>query len=1015
MKPNTVPSKVPYISDLLVEQNQLIIALTETWLKTHKDAEVGIDGYQIFRSDRKRSKKSNRGRLSGGVAAYVRNDLACKMESQLNFSNGVVEILGLYSRTDNIYIAVIYRQPDDREGGNRSTAKEFLEVLDKLNNSLSKLPTPAPNLIICGDFNLPNTSWSEGSPIPGATGQEKEMVKALSDLSNQHFLKQHVVLPTHVDGNTLDLVFTNNDHLVHSCSTIQPLRSTSDHYVLEVATKYKTSISPENEEKPDFISELDSLNFFSNDINWDIISHDLENVNWTDEFNDLLPDEMLDRFMQILIGICTKHVPVRKSSIKSFSKIPRDRRILMKKRRKLSKQLSSAATKQSREKIEQKLVEIEISLQRSHKAASSRREQQAIKAIKTNSKFFFSYAKKYAKVNTGIGPLLDVNNEYTSSSPKMADILAKQYSSVFSSPLGQSKYTASASTSEANITDILFSVEDICDAIDELHNTSASGPDGIAAILMKRTKMSISKPLFTLWRACLDQGVTPASLKIAHIIPIHKGGHQGLAVNYRPIALTSHIIKIFEKVLRNKLVPYLESNNLFNPTQHGFRLGRSCLSQLLEHYDSILRMLEKGLGVDTIYLDFAKAFDKVDHQIVLEKLSILGIGGKIIKWIESFLISRSQHVIVNGFRSNPHPVISGVPQGSVIGPLLFLILIGDIDSEVVSSFLSTFADDTRVSKGIADEADITRLQTDLNSIYQWTNDNNMKLNDSKLELLRYGLNEPLRERTHYVAPDGSFIEEKVTVKDLGVQMSNDGSFTAHVNKITQSARDMCSWILRTFKSRSPEVMLTLWKTLVLPILDYCSQLWCPITPKQIKQIEAIQQSFTRKITLPSKVDYWERLSSFRLYSLQRRRERYRIIYTWKILEELVPNIGSEDNGGIRKLHSARNGRTCWIPLLPSSMPNKIQKLREASLLYHGGQLFNALPKQLRNQQGCSVLEFKRHLDKFLLGIEDKPLIDGYTAGRRAVSNSLLHMIPITSAVESQCNPPMNRGTPVPRW
>ena len=175
----------------------------------------------------------------------------------------------------------------------------------------------------------------------------------------------------------------------------------------------------------------------------------------------------------------------------------------------------------------------------------------------------------------------------------------------------------------------------------------------------------------------------------------------------------------------------MDANEKFNLSQHGFRAGRSCISQLLSNYDKILDHLGSGTNVDTIYLDFAKAFDKVDHAIVLKKLSLLGIRGKLLNWIQSFLSSRSQMVMVNGVLSHPAPVTSGVPQGSVIGPLLFLVLIDDIDKNVAHAFLSSFADDTRLTGRVNGVKDASLLQTDLESVYQWADDNNASFNNKK--------------------------------------------------------------------------------------------------------------------------------------------------------------------------------------------------------------------------------------------------------------------------------------------
>ena len=192
-----------------------------------------------------------------------------------------------------------------------------------------------------------------------------------------------------------------------------------------------------------------------------------------------------------------------------------------------------------------------------------------MKSIKSNAKYFFTYAKQFSSTRSSIGPLLNEVNEYTASSPKMANLLSAQYSSVFSEPKDSPYFEMDEEVDSVQITDVIFTEKDIIDAIDELKNSSASGPDGLSAIFLKKCKTALAKPLYWLWRKCLDRGITPCKLKEAHIIPIHKGGHQGLASNYRPVALTSHLIKIFE----NHIVQFMNANEKFNISQHGFALG----------------------------------------------------------------------------------------------------------------------------------------------------------------------------------------------------------------------------------------------------------------------------------------------------------------------------------------------------------------------------------------------------------------------------------------------------------
>jgi hypothetical protein len=262
----------------------------------------------------------------------------------------------------------------------------------------------------------------------------------------------------------------------------------------------------------------------------------------------------------------------------------------------------------------------------------------------------------------------------------------------------------------------------------------------------------------------------------------------------------------------------------------------------------------------------------------------------------------------------------------------------------------------------------------------------MQFNTDKFECIKYGKKQDLKESSNYKAPNGETIEEKTVVKDLGVLMRSDGSFSSHIEKASTTAKNVSSWILRTFKTRLKIPMRILWKSLVLPHLDYCSQLWSPEKTGAIQSIEQIQKSFVQKITGYGHLDYWQQLKELRLNSLQRRRERYSIIYTWRMIENQVPNIG------IEYLTTCR-GRRCIVPPVNTRIDKWTQNLREASFRVRGPMLFNSIPHEIRNLTDCKTEIFKAALDKWLARIPDEPQVPGYTAMRRAETNSIRHMIP----------------------
>ena len=831
--------------------------------------------------------------------------------------------------------------------------------------------------MVCGDFNLPKADW-DSQIISQCLLSDVAVGQALFSMMNELFLDQLVRKPTRLE-NILDLVFTNNEDIFAEHDV--EYSTMTDHNLVFLEMIYPIVCSETNSQAPERL--LKKYNFYR-EVDWASFGNQLARRNWNVLFQDKSPTTMYDILVDAIYDLCEQHVP-RKKERRGKKLIPRDRRILFKRKSKLMRKLGRNSQDQL---LKVNILEIDRMLCESHERELKIAEENAISAIKDNCRYFFEYAKSKSIVKSNIGPLKTDGGNITGCHFEMAEILRLQYESVYSVPMGVSEDTENEHivNNGVQISDLTVTEQEFIEVAKLIKPNSAPGPDGVPACMVKNIITQLAKPLTLIWNASLQTGEIPQTFKVGIVAPHYKGGVKSEAKNYRPVTLTSHIIKLMERVLVRRIISFLIDQDLFDERQHGFRAGRSCLSQLLTHQQEIITVLCGGSDIDVVYLDYAKAFDKVDHGVLLHKLSGLGIGGNLLEWIRSFLMNREIKVLVNDAFSNLSPVVSGVPQGSVLGPLLFILYTQDMSNVVSSSSLLYFADDTKIKKSITSVSDCDSLQTDLEKIYEWSLNNNMVLNGDKFKLLRYAVNGYPNDYT-YTDSQGSPIMPCSSTNDLGVIMSDSAKHNDNIMNIINRAKHRLRWMLRVFSTREEGPMMTLYRALVMPIIEYCSQLWHPNEAGLTQKLEAIQRSFTHRIAGLSDLNYWDRLKRLGVYSLERRRDRYTMIYVWKILSLHCPNLEGADC--ITSYDNPRLGKLCHIPFLIRGSRARLQTLRDSSFAVKGPKLFNCLDKELRNFEG-SLDGFKRKLDSFLSKIPDEPPLPGYF--RPGASNSVVEQL-----------------------
>ncbi len=475
------------------------------------------------------------------------------------------------------------------------------------------------------------------------------------------------------------------------------------------------------------------------------------------------------------------------------------------------------------------------------KKAKKQFEKKLAKNIKQDKKSFFAYMRSKSKVKMQTGKLVDGAGQCLGGPQEIVNEFNDYFASVFvvedTASIPDPVKVFHASDAD-RLQTIKFSVEDVIRALSKVRQDKSGGPDDVSPRLLANIYEELGRPLQILFTKSMEEGSVPEDWKRANVCPIYKKGCRNRAENFRPISLTSQVCKVFETLVRDKVVCHLESHQLLADSQHGFRSGRSCLTNLLSFLDRVSGLVDDGECVDVIFLDFAKAFDKVPHLRLIKKLASHGIDGKLLEWISQWLTGRTQRVNLGGSVSGWRSVLSGVPQGSVLGPVLFLIYINDLEGGV-RNWILKFADDTKLFAKINSRKDAEELQGDLDKIFQWSREWQMLFNVEKCKAMHIGK----RNCEFGYQMNGITLGTVTEEKDLGVVVRNDLKVSGQCAQACSKANKMLGIINRTIQNKTEEVMMCLYKALVRPQLEYCTVAWSPHYVKDRDMLERVQHRF----------------------------------------------------------------------------------------------------------------------------------------------------------------------------
>ena len=802
-----------------------IIGLSETWLS---DMDCDLYNFRNFHMiEKHRSSQSG-----GGVAICLNREIEYKTRSDLDVFNDHMESVYVeidkcnFSTDKDIIIGTIYRRPN-------SDIRIFNELLS---TSLNMLSRENKLVYLLGDYNL-NLLNVESHVL---TSEFLEVM-----FSNHLF--PLITRPTRITQHSatlIDNIFTNNINDFEPSLNGILVTDISDHFLIFHINYAYTANEAESFIVTRVYNEINKQNYR------DFIS----SLNWDDIYNSMNTQISFDIFHSKLMSIHDKCFP----------------KVRIKKRHSNRKPWLTEALRNSI-KVKNKLYHISkripcVRTEKSYKAyknvlhsALKRAEKNYYRDIllanKNNMRKSWSIMKSVIGKHkqSSIQKIFKLNDNTTTDNKKIISDkfndffinvgpnLAKAIPKSSKSPLYCMKETALESIFLEPVTE-----EELNKLIRNLKD-SANGWDDLGSKFIKLSLDLIVTPLSYICNQSLQEGIFPRQLKIANVIPLYKSDDPSCFNHYRPVSLLCILSKVFEKVMYSRLLSFLEKMKIIYANQFGFRKYHSTYMALMVLVNKITQSLEKGEFVVGVFLDFSKAFDTVNHIILLKKLEHYGIRGTALKWFESYLSDRSQFVTYNGEKSTEKSVICGVPQGSILGPLLFLIYINDLSNVCKSMMPLLFADDTNLFKSGKDSNQLqSEIENELSLISEWLKINKLSLNIKKTQFMIFTTKNSSTQNIE-LKIDGHAIDQTFTTKFLGVLIDSQLSWKAHINYISGKIAKGIGIILKARKLFDSETLTTLYYSFIYPYLQYCNHVWGNTHVTYLQKLHILQKRIVRII------------------------------------------------------------------------------------------------------------------------------------------------------------------------